>query len=607
MKNKMFFAIIFIAFLSSCNDWLEMPEDGRISMTDIFSNFDLTRGYVNKCYSYMPYGGYIGDYAMSYSGTLLASFCDEAEDVQDVQSGNIRNWYLGNVSSNAFPMNDYWRLYYDGIRICNVFLQEIERSPLLVERPNLAGEADDWKAQVYTLRAFYFWQILKRYGPAPIIRKLVENEYDYTAYTRPSFAQCVDSVIADCEKAISYGLMWNTGLGTEGERGRMTRAVAYAIESEAALYASSDLWNSDVANRQAKWERAAVITGKALNECLANTYRLYSALPTGEAAASSANAYQMYFLSRMDMSRTIDRETVLECKAQLAVWRDAGLPLNAGSLRAGSCPSQEMVDAYEMINGTPPFQTDVDGCVIYDVVIPRIYPSSGFNPDKPYENRDPRLTASIYYNGSLLNFTDPNSAINIYQDADCRLSATDLRYTRTGYYLRKFNNNSSDISNQADGYMKIFRLAELYLNFAEAANEAYDPVTNIPGVQGTVLNAMSAVNAVRLRAGMPGFNANGIPTQTEFRKKLRNERRVELAFEQHRFYDVRRWKILDKTDIGVSGVNTTVADENSFSYNRFSIGNRRCNSDKFLLFPLPYDEVCKMEKYTGDNWQNPGW
>jgi hypothetical protein len=276
---------------------------------------------------------------------------------------------------------------------------------------------------------------------------------------------------------------------------------------------------------------------------------------------------------------------------------------------AGSCPTQEMVDAYEMADGTHPFVLDNDGCVIYDGVDPRINITSSYNPANPYVGRDPRMAASIYYNGALFNLTDPNSVIQIHQGENCQISSTDVKYTRTGYYLRKFHNNRSNIDNQADGYMKIFRLAELYLNFAEVANEAYGPNVNVPDVEGTVTTALYAINAVRDRAGMPRFDVLGIPSQTEFRKKYRNERRVELAFEQHRFFDVRRWLILEKTDENITGMNVTKNEDGTFNYtnSRFPVNSRKNNDAKYLILPLSPNEVQKMERYTGVNWQNPGW
>ena len=148
--------------------------------------------------------------------------------------------------------------------------------------------------------------------------------------------------------------------------------------------------------------------------------------------------------------------------------------------------------------------------------------------------------------------------------------------------------------------MPIFRLAELYLNFAEAAYQAGSPDQKYGG-----MSAVDAVNAVRKRVGMPG-----LPTgmgKADFERRYRKERRVELAFEDHRFYDVRRWMILDQTDKFVTGMEITKKDDGSYDYQRIKLADRHCSDSKFYRFPINQTEVNKMLQHTGINWQNPGW
>jgi hypothetical protein len=155
--------------------------------------------------------------------------------------------------------------------------------------------------------------------------------------------------------------------------------------------------------------------------------------------------------------------------------------------------------------------------------------------------------------------------------------------------------------------MKIFRLGELYLNFAEAAYQAYGadvPVASaVSG--GSPMTACQAVNIVRKRADMPPL-PTGLP-KADFEKRYRNERRVELAFEEHRFFDVRRWKILNETDAFVTGMRITKAVDGSYVYTRFKLADRGTNSDKYLMYPIQQSEVAKMEAATGVKWQNPEW
>jgi hypothetical protein len=188
-------------------------------------------------------------------------------------------------------------------------------------------------------------------------------------------------------------------------------------------------------------------------------------------------------------------------------------------------------------------------------------------------------------------------------DGNCAISSStsNIKNTRTGYYMRKFNSVESDISNPDDGYFKIFRLAELYLNFAEAAYKASGPDNSYNG-----LSAVGALNKIRARVGMPEL-PQGM-SNTDFEKRYRNERRIELAFEEHRFFDVRRWKILEQTDKGVSGMKITKDANENLTYERISMMvARQTYTNKYLMFPIPQDDVSKMLQYTGMNWQNPGW
>lgn len=184
---------------------------------------------------------------------------------------------------------------------------------------------------------------------------------------------------------------------------------------------------------------------------------------------------------------------------------------------------------------------------------------------------------------------------------------TQTRFTRTGYYLRKFNDYRSNVNVDADGLMKVFRLGELYLNFAEAAYNSVGPDAAVEGKASGVgaLSAREAVNIVRARADMPPL-PTGLSSE-EFQVRYRNERQVELAFEEHRFFDVRRWKILNETDKFVTGMRITKSGDDEYTYTRVKLQDRGTNSDKYLIFPINLSEVSKMESFTGENWQNPGW
>lgn len=756
MKNyiiKLF--IIFVSFvgLVSCAD-LDIPSDGRMTLNDIFMDYYSTKNYFDRCRDYIPQVGF------SYENTPLASFCDEAHDASDGVSSAVNDWYNNRTSSTSNPLStsmDPWGHYFEGIRKCNTFLQSIN-DPTVATASIDEDEKNGWIGEVYVLRAFYYLQLVKRYGGVPIINAPYEINYDFSADSRATFEECVDFILADCDRALeipessvsTIGFRWDI---SDSERGHITRAFAYAVKSQAALYAASPLWYTD--GSKYSWEKATEITKEALDVCLAHGFQLFDITPDADIAQ---NAYAYYFINRSDPSRSVDKETIFETTASRTnVWKWAGTPITEGAEKAGAGPSQELVDAYCMQEtGEIPVLGYSDASHLQPV----INTSSGYDPANPYDGRDPRFYASIYYNGSPrtlssnvdkdlfpLNFTstvnnvtateeeegvkltttggdpwiftstltraltagsqrlvtfeyksnysisdaefffcvaggpqggvetgqniaipeagewtrfeyDLSTAINTwgfgvnknggqepenhflrfdvgngtgyeitirnfriecftppaepvavqtYVGGNCEISdrVSEVTNTRTGYYLRKFNNYKSGVNVDQDGLMKVFRLGELYLNFAEAAYQSTGPDAAVAStVGGSALSARDAVNTIRERADMPPLPA-GL-SEEEFETRYRNERQVELAFEEHRFFDVRRWKILNETDAFVTGMKIT-KDDDTYTYTRIKLKERGTNTDKYLMYPIDQSEVSKMESYTSINWQNPGW
>ncbi len=501
---------------------------------------------------------------------------------------------------------DPWSHYFEGIRRCNTFL-------LCINDPEMATytfnevEKNGWIAEVRVARAFYYLQLIKRYGGVPLIETPYETNHDFSIDKRASFEECADFIISECDKALatvesegqSIGFRWQIN---DNERGKLTRAFACAVKSQTALYAASPLWNENGSSKYT-WEKTTEITKEALDLCLQHGFELYSQAPD---PAIAQNAYAYYFITRSDPSRSWDRETIYETTSWRSnVWKFAGTPITNGMEKAGAGPSQELIDSYEMIDGTQPILGYSDA----EHLRPILNTASSYDPKNPYANRDPRFYASVYYNGAIRYLDQPNGdVVETYVGGNCGISdkVTDIRYTRTGYYMRKFNNFKSGIGQDADGLMRIFRLAELYLNFAEAAYQAVGPDGQVASKVGAeALSARDAVNKIRVRAGIPALSSG--MSKDSFEKRYRNERRVELAFEEHRFFDVRRWKILNETDDFVTGMKIVKEEDGTFTYNRIKLASRGTNSDKYLLYPIKQTEVAKMLKHTGANWQNPGW
>lgn len=574
MKKSIYiFGLVLV--LLGCSKEMELPYDGRISKDKLFSDFDATRGMLNRAYGFMP-----GDYSIS-----LASYCDEAQDASysASTSNGFRDWYDGRVTSSNWPLQQMWGGSYEGIRACNVFLEGIKNTTLNL-KPEVIAE---WVAQARVLRAYYYLQIIKRYGFAVLLEKELTMEDNFAENRKSSFCEVARFIISECDNALkepSSVFKWRFP-GSLGNIGTMTRGVAYAIKSQTALYAASPLYNDG----SFTWKDVTTITADALDKCTNNgelNYTLYS-------------NYAEYFSISIDATQSQDRETILSTKNQLEIWKFNGHPTTRGMEKAGSCPTQELVDSYEMAGtGISPILGYKDTKHLRPIYNPLVFKTvPAYDTLSPYLNRDPRLKASIYYYGNNVSV------------GECLTSPDEARITqtKTGYYLAKFNQPTSNIDSNNDGYMKIFRLGELYLNFAEAANEAFGPSFKVKIGSGK-LSAVDAVNIVRDRVGMPpfgGFDGDDSSVNKDaFRIKYRNERRIELAFELHRFFDVRRWQKpsedLSATDEYLTGIRIG-------SYKRFALPRRFSYDNKFLLTPLPSDENSKIMKFTGESWQNPGW
>lgn len=578
-------SIIAISILSSsCGDALNFQNDGRISMEDVFKDRNKIQGFLNSCYNFDV-----------RPPIARASYSDEAED-SDVSNPNssFSGWYDGAATSLTFgdyAFDNPWGRLYQGIRKCNIFLANLPTA----DAYGIEDYIEGWDAQARILRAFYYLQLITRYGGVPLITQPLETDHDYTSDRRASFSEVVQFIIDECDLALEApdresGLSWNV---YDSQYGIITRAVAYAIKSRAVTYAASPLWSDGTFT----WEDATEINRESLYQCLSNDYQLFDVDP---AASIAQNAYANYFINRSTDRRSTDKETIYR-GSQMRIWAVAGLPSTAGMEKAGPSPSQELIDSYEMSNGMAP----ILGYQDEDHLIPIINTASGYDPQNPYLNRDPRFYASIYYNGAIRNLDSPDGTkVETFVGGSEGISTTDRRFTKTGYYVRKFNNFRSGINNEADGENRVFRLAELYLNFAESAYISHGPDVEVTLGPGISMSARDAVNKVRERAEMPPISA-GLAVQ-DFENRYRNERRIEFAFEGHRFFDVRRWKILDETDNFITGMRIT-QQGNNVNYSRFKLTDRKVASDKYLMYPIPESEVIKMLELTGQNWQNPGW
>ena len=333
--------------------------------------------------------------------------------------------------------------------------------------------------------------------------------------------------------------------------------------------------------------QAQEITADALKKCLDNDYSLWTT------ATGTYSAYASYFLYNPNDLRAQDKETIYG-GSQVAVWSECGLPIVTGMTSAGTCPTQDLVDAYDMANG----EVAITGYSDADHLKPIINAASGYSDANPYAGRDPRFYATVFYNGSLRG----NDHVNTLSGGNCAINPTSIKYTHTGYYMRKYASNSSNRNSNSDGYMRLIRLPELYFNFAEIAYQVGGPDANVT-TSGLNMSARGAVNAVRARSSMPAL-PTGL-TAAQFASRYQNERRVEYALEADRYFCLRRWKMLSKAAF-VTGMSAS-GTASSPIYSRFRFDSRPTAADKYLLYPLDLTEANKTLDLTGTSWQNPGW
>lgn len=589
MKKRIIYIgfLLFGVLLNSCNDIYDYGDNGTLNYDIIFSDFKSTGYFLNKAYSYMPRYG-----SNSAGGTFLASFTDEAQDAQAIVNSPSLEYYNGKMSSSVNMLDGtlYSKLY-EGIRICNIFLENIDNATNM----QVESYRSKWKGEAYILRAFYYLQLIKHFGPVPIIKENLPIDYDFSKISRPTFYENVKAIIDDCELALKEPEL-PMRVNLDVEKGSMSRSVAYAIMSQAILYAASPLW----CDGKNYWNEALTITERAKKELELAGFGLYN--PTEPNIPGVYSKYQEYFLMSPEYveNPSNDKETIYAQIGQIdAIWQNYGLPMIPDVNRAGISPSQELVDSYETIDGVnildleKPYKDDLHLIPNYN---PKALVENGgkYNPENPYENRDPRLHSTIYCNGDFYKLNTSQLPIETFVGGNCGISETNNRYTRTGYYLRKFAHYDSNKLANKDGYYRYFRMAEIYLNFAEASFYANGKPTT---------EAIEALNKVRRRAGIKELSGN-ISTK-DFELRLRNERRVEFAFEEHRYFDLRRWRIQENFENIVTGMRI-MKDDNMFKYNRLVVQERNVTDSKYLMWPIPLDEQNKYKKF-GIDYQNPGW
>ena len=604
MKNRIYtiIACFLATVIYSCSDVLNQAPDGKISLEEVFGDNDKTMYYLNTCYSGINAKGCL--YFFWSRGPV--NWCDDSWDADDldVSWAASRRYYDGNASASDFPANYNagdsgnesvsWARSFQRIRNCAVFLQNIPNAKV-----NSESDRSRWTAEAHILRAYYYSELLMWFGCSlPIIREPYTYDADFSKVERSSFHDVVEFIVEDCDAALACEeLPWR--ITTDSEAMRMTKAVAWAIKSRMTLFAASPLYNDG----NNYWEEAYSVNKAAVQALESNGYALYDKLNQaavwGDEKAYLPTAASQYFNEYF---------------------------CNSGAYAADPADKETI---YQLRDGA---NLDLAKPYLDEQHLKPNYNSSNTTYDKnnPYANRDPRFYATVYYNGSkrYCNWSteaEKKSFENLgqgkgenvriittwdaYEDAEGNIinspeplmgrSMTGRTPTRTGYFQRKFLHPNSGVEMRLNGARhKDYRLAEIYLNFAEAAMEA-----------GHTDEAITYVNKVRARAGMPGLPA-GLSGEN-LRQRIHNERRVEFALEGNRYFDVRRWhkpdEDLSATDRWITGAHITHMQDGTYKYERTILKERQCYTNKWLKMPIPLTEVNNMRAITGEDWQNPGW
>ena len=537
--KKLFYILVPFLFLVSCNEseFLKFDYyDGPVTEDQYWNLNSAARGQLNLGYTFLQ------DSYNRYNGAMLAAGSDEAVNSNLNSSVNIFN---NGTWSSLRTLDDNYVINYNGIRQVNVFLANSQRANIVpvTDIPRLRGEA-------FFLRAFFHFELWKRYGGI-IIADHIFTTTDNLDLPRNTSQETLNQILKDCDSAAVKLPLSVTQYGA-GDKGRATKAAALALKSRALLYAASPLNNpsGDIT----LWQKAATVSKELMDTKAHSLLASYANISNFTTAAYNS---EVIFATAATLRNDIEINNA---------------PISYNGALGLTNPTQELVDSYGMKNGLP----------ITD-------PASGYNPNDPYKDRDPRFALSILYDGALFKSVAVNTAVDGKDGLGKSVNAT-----KTGYYMRKFLSESASWNQTTNATVRrpwvIFRYGETLLNYAETQNEAVGPDANV----------YDAINQIRKRAGVPNL-PDGL-SKDQMRQRIRNERRVELAFEEHRFFDVRRWKTAE-TDFGkaVTGMRITNKDTGK-SYERFTVENRVFN-ERMYRYPIPQTEINNATKLQ----QNPGY
>lgn len=546
MKTYKFLLLTIFCALSfcACSD-LDLNESVYYSKEFQFSDYARVKRVMTSVYSYVPSG------FASVGGTMIDCASDDA--VYAPTANTIKTMYDGSWSP-TYVIDDQWGGMYSGIRAANYLIancpEDFPQSKWNEDYSRNQEQLKNYPWEAKALRAYFHMELLKRYDNI-VIADTLYTEKEVNDLKTVSYDEAVTWIAAELKEAAAH--LPSTYSSTYfSELGRVTKGFALAARARLLLYAASPLHNPS--NDVAKYKTAA-LAAQDLMTATGSPYRL-----TRE--VFNAESTETIFCVRETASN---------------VFEYANFPVGYEGGASGVCPSLNLVEAFDMADGTP-FDWETNKAAILDSKL-----------------RDPRFARAILSNGDKFKADTVASYIG---------GANGLpkeNATPTSFYLRKFVQESTNLTTGSQTslvhFYPVFRMAELYLNYAEALFEySGDPFFKDSQFK---TSAFEAVNAVRTANSMPRIPTS--VTNDEFRARLRNERRVELAFEGHRFWDLRRWKIGDQTKT-IYGAQITKNADNTFNVEKVTVQSRVWD-DKMYLYPMNAGELYKNHNLV----QNTGW
>ncbi|MDR6196766.1 RagB/SusD family nutrient uptake outer membrane protein [Siphonobacter sp. SORGH_AS_0500] len=607
--------VAVLAFMASCNgDFVNKQPLGEVVLSGVWQDGPLAEAFVSEIYNGFGQGG--------FDEQMLASLTDEALFTHPGRGINTFTEARSNPADIGWINNTYeWGAMYSRIRACNLAIENLS-TPQFSDATlatRLLGEAK-------FMRAYFYQQLTRYYGGVPIIDRAYKlGEADYTV-KRNTYEECITFITKDLDDAA-------TALkGKSLLPGRATEAAALALKSRVLLYAASDLHDIPTAktksttiagfsnpevlgytsgSRADRWQKAKA-AAKAVISLGSYGYELNLSAPVSKDQGTT-NYINVSTAKNGGEKDLILGRYFTDLKDEAGAWVGRNNGPNGYHNWAGNTPLQNLVDDYEMMDGSKFDWSDATKAAT------------------PYQNRDPRFYGTILYDGapwkprpSDVAGKDPNNQIQTGQyqvtnssgavvavaGLDTRQSSVeDWNGSRTGYYMRKFIDPNPSIVDQNTRQQvpwPLIRYTEAVLNYVEACIEL-----------GEDAEAKTYLNKIRFRAGMPAITETG----SALRDRYRNERRIEMAYEEQRYHDARRWMIAPNTlgqqarIVQITGTlksGKTVSlykyDPNSYTY-KYQVTNidpgieNRKWLDKMYFVPINRDEMNRNNKLV----QNPGY